>query len=134
MRKLIKRILSESFINEKAAPRRRHVVEPKVEPEEDYSKTGMIHSMNVNDDGKVTIVWKDDLRKVEKKYEEIRKLEDSIKTLDNHLRNAARGSAPPGYFIQMTKMLSSQKEQLQKLKDEVESESIDKPMINYFNI
>ena len=138
MRNIIKKILSESFLNEKAARRIRPIpTTPKKEekPEEEYNKTGWIHSAYIDKDGKFKIIWKDDLRKLERKYEEINNLESSIRTLEQHIARARRDrGAPPGYIVHMSKVLNKHKAELERLKDEVESESIDTPITNYFDI
>jgi len=133
MRKLIKNILKESFLSEKAAPRRMATPKKIEESEEDYNKTGWIHSAYVNDKGNFKIIWKDDLRKIERKYEEIRNLESSIEILDNHIERVRRDRhSPPGYLSKMMGARRKHINDLQKLKDEIESQSIDNPIVNFF--
>ena len=131
MRNLIKKILSESFINEKAAPRRPRYVEPKIEPEEDYNKTGWIHSMDIDDNGKINIIWKDDLHKIEKKYKRLELLDSAIADVVLRIRRGGGGS--PREHSRLINLHSTYIEERDKLKNEIETESIDNPMTNFFN-
>ena len=78
MRNLIKKILKEGFISEKAAPRKRFRKEPEEEvgPEK---KKDWIYAITTDENGKTKIIWTDEIDKLETLMKDVKKLEDSIK-------------------------------------------------------
>jgi len=133
VRKLIKHILNESFLTEKAAPRKKFV-QPK--PEKKYPSTGKwIHSSWVGDDGKFHIIWQDDVDKIDELNQEIVETEriiDNIRASLLKLRYDRR--VVPGYVAMLYSNKSKYEARLEQLKMELESLNIDNPLTNYFDI
>lgn len=94
---------------------------------EDYNKTGWIDSAYIDDNGEFQIIWKDELEELRSKYMEIESLKKSIDTINNILYS--------GRSIMTTQLMKDRHEariRIEQLESELESKSIDTPIINYF--
>jgi len=138
MRNLIKNILKESFLIEKAA-RRKRPTEPKELEKKLPTSTGKwIYDLWTGEDGKVRIIWQDDVDKINDLNAEITDLERRNSNLRDIIKDAHRNRRYVRHaghtMMRAHQDILRNEKRIEDIKLELESLTIDKPFVNYFDI